>query len=347
MFLNDMSVYIVFGLLFAGILKQFIPENFVKKQLGDNSSKSILKSALLGIPLPLCSCSVLPFASALKKDGASKSAIQTFLIATPITGADSILATWGVFGWVFTLYRIVSSFIISLIAGFLTLIFDRDYKAKPMMFSQVKPEGSCKDDSCSCSTQKEDNFFLRVYNYAFKNLLGDIAKPLFIGMLIATFISVFLPDSFPKYVTNSPLLSYLAMLLISLPIYVCATASIPLAVAFLIAGFSPGAVLIFLTAGPASNMATIMLIRKILGLKSLFIYLISIVIGSFLFAYLLDSFFAFSHSFNFLEQNEEISPIRLLSSIALLAFSFDIFRKKYFHSKTASCCDSGGTCSCH
>lgn len=366
--LNDLSIYIILGLLIAGILKQIIPEDFVKKQLGKEAIVTILKSALLGIPLPLCSCSVLPFASALRKDGASKSATQTFLISTPITGADSILATWGVFGSIFTLYRLISSIIISLIAGCLTLIFDGDKSqssvtkehsehkehccsttSKSVTPMAVNTNNSCsthstqsKNDHCCSSSKvkKRESFIIRVYNYAFNTLLEDIAQPLIVGLVIAAFITTFLPNSLPKFLTDSMLLSYFVMLFISLPMYVCATASLPLGVSFLLMGFSPGAVLIFLTAGPASNAVTIMIVKRILGAKSLIIYLASIVIGSLVFAYFMDLFFARSieHIVSDHFGEEQFNILDIASSILLLGLSFKLIAQKFFGKKADSCC---------
>ncbi len=336
--LNAMSMYILFGLLFAGVLKQFVSQDFIRKHLGQNKISTILKSAILGIPMPLCSCSVLPFASALKKDGASKSAIQTFLISTPITGVDSVLATYGACGWIFTIYRLISSIFISLIAGFLTLIFDKDkpkamfFTQKPQDFSFVKPKATLIQEVAV------GPFYQRVYNYAFKTLLKDIAKPFLIGLIIAAFISSFLPNSLPAFLENSHFLSYLAILFISLPIYVCATASIPIGISFVIAGFSPGAAFIFLTAGPASNAVTILLVKQLLGKKSLFIYLSSIFTGSIIFAYLLDAFFEKDviKTIQGIGEIESSSGFSLLCSIVLLMLCVKVLIPK----KHSSCCGS-------
>lgn len=335
-FLNDFSIYLLFGLLFAWVIKQFIPEHFIKKQLGNKNINSILKSAILGIPLPLCSCSVLPFATALKKDGASKSAVQTFLIATPITGVDSILATWGTLGGVFTIYRVISSFVISIIAGFLTLFLKDSEKKQTLQggfnFTTKKP-----DDFVLLvkKTQTKPPFYKRVYTYAFETLLKDIAKPLLIGMVFAALISTFFENSLPSFIGESKLLSYILMLGISIPLYVCATASIPLGISFILAGFSPGAVFIFLTAGPASNIVTILVIKKLLGLKALTIYISSILLGSLFFAYLMDFYFQ-NEIINFTKQmntTEHIGWLNILSTIILLALCFKVLIKK-----NQSCC---------
>ncbi len=352
--LNAMSVYILFGLLVAGILKQIVPADFVRKNLGANRLSAIFKSALLGIPIPLCSCSVLPFATALKKDGASKSAVQTFLISTPITGVDSIFATYGAFGWIFTIFRVVSSIIISLIAGILTLIFDNkdDNKKfsvkKPQNFSlikqanlsmkteQNKTSSCCSDEvSLCCENEPKEPFLKRVYEYAFVTLLKDIAKPFLIGVFVAAFISTFLPNSLPDFLQNSLLLSYIVMVALSLPLYVCATASIPIGISFILAGFSPGAAFIFLTAGPASNAVTILMVKKLLGTKSLFIYLISIFIGSILFGYLFDILFQNDviNTVKSLAEHESRGGLELLSSIILLILSIKVL----LPSKKSSC----------
>ena len=161
--LADIAVYILIGVILAGILKQFLPDSLIKRHLSGQTFMANIKAAIIGIPLPLCSCSVIPFVSALKKSGASKSAIQTFLISTPITGADSIMATYGVMGWAFTAYRTVSSVIISLMAGFLSLIFikERDSHGADCSTSEEKSDSCCssnqnKTASTSCCDSGEN-----------------------------------------------------------------------------------------------------------------------------------------------------------------------------------------------
>ncbi len=342
--LNAMSIYIVFGLLFAGILKHLIPQNFISKTLGKDKVSTIFKSALVGIPMPLCSCSVVPFVSALKQDGANKSSIQTFLISTPITGVDSIIATGGTFGWIFTIYRVVSSIIISIIAGLLTLIFDKEEKKqknqaffKPASFSQAKPNTFSPIKKVIPKIQIDTRpFYKKVYDYAFVTLLQDIAKPFLIGIVIAAFISTLVPHSLPSFLENSQMLSYFVIIALSLPVYVCATASIPIAISLLIAGFSPGAAFIFLTVGPASNMVTILVVKKLLGLKSLIIYLSSIFIGSLIFGYFLDFFFAndIRYVVEHISENESSSGLDILSTIVLLILSFKVL---FVKSKNTCC----------
>jgi len=146
---NDMAIYILIGVLIAGALKQVIPEDFISKHLDSNSFGSVIKSSLFGIPLPLCSCSVIPFATSLKKEGASSGSVLSFLISTPITGADSILATYGFFGWIFTIYRVVTSLIIAVVAGVLQNLFGQVLDEKKEEYKSC-----CNDNSNSKEKRK-------------------------------------------------------------------------------------------------------------------------------------------------------------------------------------------------
>ena len=144
--LNAMSIYIIVGLFFAGILKQIIPDNFVTKHLGKNSSSAVVKATLFGIPLPVCSCSVIPLAQGLRKEGASKGSVQSFLISTPITGVDSILATYSLFGFVFTTFRVISSIIIAISVGLIQNFVQKDDDKKDIIKEESK--SCCSSSSC-------------------------------------------------------------------------------------------------------------------------------------------------------------------------------------------------------
>ena len=342
--LNAIAVFILIGVLVAGLLKLILPDSFIKKHLGDASFMSSIKAALLGIPLPLCSCSVIPFVSSLKKGGASNSAIQTFLIATPITGADSIMATYGVFGWLFTIYRMLSSIVIALTAGLLTLLFLQDDNApkaqqasklgKPLDIKIIVDDGIKKNDWYENARQ--------VVAYAFDDIYKGIAKPLMLGILLGALIMTFMPDNFSQYFSNNQWLNYLLVLVIAVPLYVCATASIPLGLSLIVAGFSPGAAFIFLTAGPATNTITMSVVLKTLGKSSLIIYLSSVVIGSLLFGYLFDVFFSDSlkQILNVAESGEQLGFISQVSAVILFYLSI-----KYITNKNAVIINTGGGCS--
>jgi uncharacterized membrane protein YraQ (UPF0718 family) len=349
--LNSIAFFILLGVLIAGVFKVLLPDAFIKKHLGGHNFMSNIKAAVLGVPLPLCSCSVIPFISALRKSGASKSATQTFLIATPITGADSIMATYGVFGWLFTLYRIVSSVIIALVAGLLTLTFVREDDHKEEVTQKKPYPVGTPLDIKVVSAEKKQGLFKQIVSYAFDDIFKDIARSLMIGVVIGALIVTFMPENLSEYISSSPLLNYALVLVVSMPLYVCATASIPLGLSLLTAGFSPGAVFIFLTAGPATNTITMSVVLKTLGKASLIIYLLSVLIGSLLFGFSFDVFFAdsFSQS-NFLYAHEEDPGfIAQVSSVILLYLSIKYIVNKKATIAGGGCCDSdscgSGSCS--
>ena len=293
---NAMSLYILFGLIFAGILHELVPESLVTKHLGKENILSVIKSTLFGIPLPVCSCGVIPLAASIKSSGASRGATLSFLISTPITGVDSILATYGMFGWIFTIYRVFTSMIIAMFAGIFVNLFDKEDEAKKAKFS-LAPEKeitSCCSESLSCeSTPKKSKFSIqKAFRYAFVTLLGDIAKPLFWGLIVGALITVLIPQNLSELLSQNIYLSYLIAIAIAVPMYICATASLPIAAALILSGVSMGAAFVFLSAGPATNTVTIGVVKKMLGNRSLYIYLASIIIGSILFGLGLDLIFS-------------------------------------------------------
>ena len=267
---NAMSPYILFGLAFAGVLHEVVPETIVTKHLGKESISSVIKSTIFGIPLPVCSCGVIPLATSIKKSGASKGATLSFLISTPITGVDSILATFGMFGWVFTIYRVITSMVIAMIAGILTNIYDKETIEEKPKFSAFgtstiglaplkKEEKSC----CSNTGKVKPKFSLKkAFTYAFGTLLKDIAKPLFWGLILGALITIAIPQDLSDILIEYGWLSYLIAIAIAVPMYVCATASLPIAAALMLSGVSAGAAFVFLSAGPATNTVTIGVVKK-------------------------------------------------------------------------------------
>ncbi len=331
---NAMSIYIIFGLLFAGVLHEIVPDTLVTKHLGDNSILSVIKSTIFGIPLPVCSCGVIPIATSIKKSGASKGATLSFLISTPITGIDSIMATYGVFGWLFTIYRVITSIVIAIVAGIFTNIFDKKDKIVKPKFSPIKSGGfgvkptsfnlSPKQDNscCSVTTKKKRFSIINALRYSFITLLGDIAKPLFWGLLIGALITVAIPKNLSDILLDYSWLSYLIVITIAVPMYVCATASLPIAAGLILSGVSAGAGFVFLSAGPATNTVTIGVVKKMLGKRSLYIYLGTIILGSILFGVGLDYLF---NSINIdakslVHLHEEYGIISIISSIILWGF---------------------------
>ena len=368
---NAMAPYILFGLIFAGILHETVPESLVTKHLGKESVSSVVKSTIFGIPLPVCSCGVIPLATSIKKSGASKGATLSFLISTPITGVDSILATYGMFGWIFTIYRALTSMVIAMVAGILTNIFDKEEveveKPKPAFSATAAPKPNfsatasfgmapqaLKEEGTSscctsgdCDGEATSGFsMMKALKYAFITLLGDIAKPLFWGLLLGALITVAIPDNLSALLIEYSWLSYLIVIIIAVPMYVCATASLPIAAGLMLSGVSAGAAFVFLSAGPATNTVTIGVVKKMLGTRSLYIYLGSIVIGSVLFGMGLDYVFSLSdiNPQSLVHMDEKASFIAITSSIVLWGFVGYFILKPYFIKETKSCC-SDGSCS--
>ena len=273
---NAMSPYLLLGFLIAGVLHVFVPKRFYARYLSRDNKLSVLWAALLGVPLPLCSCGVIPTAVGLKNEGASKGAVASFLIATPQTGIDSILATFSLMGLGFAVMRPVAALVTGLCGGILVNRFVKDD------FAEL--------DSCQCAvTTEKGNRLWRVLKYAYFNMIQDIGLRLTIGLLIAALIGVAVPDEFFLTFGSQPLLQMLVILIVAIPMYICSTGSIPVAAALMMKGLSPGAALVMLMAGPAVNIASILVVRKSLGSRFTWIYLLTIVVFSILFGLLVNA----------------------------------------------------------
>lgn len=284
--INQMSPYILLGFLLAGLMHSFVPQTLYKRYLGGSSFKSVINAALLGIPLPLCSCGVIPTAMSLRKEGASKGATISFLISTPQTGVDSIIATYSLMGLPFALLRPVIAFATALFGGFLTNRFTKDAKsdASPQIKSDKGSKGGCcPNNGGKCGAEAGKSVVGKIreaLNYAYIEMMQDIGKWLMVGLVVAGLITVFVPDSFFALFADKPLLSMILVLVCAIPMYLCATGSIPIAVALMLKGLSPGTALVLLMAGPAVNAASILVISKVMGKKTMILYLISIITGA-------------------------------------------------------------------
>ncbi|MBL4560630.1 MAG: SO_0444 family Cu/Zn efflux transporter [Labilibaculum sp.] len=294
--LNEMSPYLMLGFLFAGILKVAFPQKFIDKYLSPKNGKSVLYAALLGIPLPLCSCGVIPTGISFYKSGASKGSSVSFLISTPQTGVDSILVTYSLLGLPFAIIRPFIALLTGLFGGLLTNYFDKDEKTIP----EQSTDSCCssdKESDCGCDTdskvesKNKKSPIYTMFKYAFVDFLQDISKWLIIGLLLAAFISVLIPDDFFSSYIGNDFIGMLVILVASVPLYICATSSVPVAAILMMKGISPGAALVFLMAGPATNAATITVMNKVLGKKTMWSYLISIIAGALLFGLLIDNVF--------------------------------------------------------
>ena len=344
--LNAFSVYIVIGLFIAGILKQIIPNDFVSSHLGKDSTGSVIKATLFGIPLPVCSCSVIPLAQALRKEGASKGSVQSFMISTPITGVDSILATFSLFGFVFTAFRLISSIIIAIVVGLMQNLFEkRDNQNKSNQninfksFSTVKP--TVENISCCGTTDKKGFSIKSIFTYAYGTLFSDMAKALLIGLILGSLFITFMPQEYSAILFENRFLTYIVIMLIAIPLYTCATSSLPIAAAFMLQGMSGGAAFIFLTAGPATSAVTMSIIYKLLGKKSLIIYVSTISSLALLFGIGFDMFFEELEILKVSLEDKSSSLIEGLASLAVLLLIFyHIFKSKFAkkEQEKSSCC---------
>ncbi len=372
----DMSFYIVIGLLFTGILHAFVNKDAILKHIGKKSTASVVKASVLGVPLPLCSCGVVPTAMYLGKSGGSKGAVVSFLTSTPQTGVDSIIATYGLMGPLFAVYRALAAFVSGIISGIVTNILckndDADYaSAKPACACSgehehksepEKPACACSGEhehksepempACACSGEHEHKsvaeptFIAKiksVFTYAFGEFLDEIAGHFVVGLLIAALISTFVPEEWLSSFSN-PLLSMLAMLVIGIPMYICSTASIPIALSLMMKGISPGAAFVFLFAGPVTNIASLAILGKSLGKKVLIIYLVCAGVCSIIFGLALDFIINVSgyEGITNITQNSHEHEIPIYMIVVAVVFGILVFKsliKKFMtKNKTTNCC---------
>ena len=275
MVINEMSPYLLLGFLIAGVLHIFVPRDFYVRYLSKDNKFSVLWAALLGIPLPLCSCGVIPTAIGLKNERASNGAVASFLIATPQTGIDSILATFSIMGLGFAIVRPVAALVTGICGG--------------LLVNRLVPDGDAAGVAAGSCRVETGSRLWRVLKYAYFDMIQDIGLRLIIGLLLAALINVAVPDEFFLAFGNKPLLQMLVILVVAVPMYICSTGSIPVAAALMMKGLSPGAALVMLVAGPAVNLASILVVRKSLGSRFTLVYILTIVVFSVLFGLLINA----------------------------------------------------------
>ena len=281
--LNRMAPYPLFGFFFAGLIHIFLSPEKIAAHLGKGNFASVIKASLFGVPLPLCSCGVIPAALSLRREGASIGAVLAFLISTPTTGIDSIFATYSLMGGLFTVYRIMASFATGVLAGVLANILIKEAHPAPPAKGPCEKCGEKGEEKMSVLQKAVDAF-----RYAFVDLFDDVSMWLVIGIAIGGAIAFFIPEGFFAGILGSGLIAYLVMFAIGTPMYVCATGSIPIAASLMMKGLSPGAAFVFLISGPATNAVTVTVMAKELGKRAIAIYLGSIFIASLIFAFSLD-----------------------------------------------------------
>ncbi len=259
-----MAPYLLLGFLIAGVLSVLISQDYVRRHLGGGGWVQSLKAALLGVPLPICSCGVIPLAASLRKHGASRSATASFLASTPQTGIDSLMITYALLGWIYALFRAVVAFVSGIICG--TAVGAVSPREEEMV-------SKCTDDCCQ---PKNTHIVKRMLSYGFISLPRDIARAMVLGIVISGIISGLIPENFFADRMGDSVATMFFMLLIGIPLYVCSSGSVPIALAFIKAGISPGAALIFLITGPATNAATLTTLWKIIGRKQLAVFLVTL-----------------------------------------------------------------------
>lgn len=277
----EMAPYLLLGFLIAGFLNGAISKDWLQRKMGKPGIGSAVKAAVFGIPLPLCSCGVIPTGVSFYKQGASKGATSSFLISTPQTGVDSILVTYSLMGWAFAIARPIIAFVTGVLGG---IWADQDGQTSQNATAEAPSCPDCVDDK---PTERQ-HWFDRIFKYAFVTFLQDISRWLILGLVLATLITMFVPDAlFTEYLSR-PWLNMLIVLAASVPLYVCATASVPIAAALLLKGVSPGAAIVFLMAGPATNVATLTVLWQTIGKRTTIKYLISIMVGAIGFGLIID-----------------------------------------------------------
>jgi len=320
---GEMSPYLLFGFFVAGLLSVFVSQKMVERHLGGRGLLPVLKATLFGIPLPLCSCGVIPVAMSLHKHGASRGSTISFLLSTPQTGVDSILVTYSLLGPVFAIFRPLAALVTGLIGGILVDLFgqtpedgrqkteDRSLKmadggqrmedaaashpqsaimSRPAATGGRNPQAEAAGKCCCCHHGvSPGRKFLNGMKYGFVSLPRDIGKPLLLGLVIAALISTVVPDDFFAARLGHGLPAMLVMMLIGIPMYVCASASVPVAAALILKGLSPGAALVFLITGPGTNAAGLSTIWNTLGRRTALLYLLTVAACALVSGIVLDS----------------------------------------------------------
>jgi len=280
--LTEAGPYMLAGFFLAGLVRALVPAATVVKLLGKRDLGSVFWAAAIGVPLPLCSCGVIPMAAALRREGASKGAVSSFVISTPESGADSVLATYALMDLPMTIARPIVAFATAFAAGVAELVFGRPGPAAARAPGTQTHGRGCDDgDRGESKGQTPPGLARRLVvglRYAFGEMFEDMAVYLLAGFLLAGVLAALVPPAFVAERLASPTLQIVAMVLLGAPVYVCATAATPIAAVLVAKGVSPGAALAFLLAGPATNAASLAVLTKYLGRRSVVIYLVTIIV---------------------------------------------------------------------
>ena len=284
--LSEMAPYLLLGFLVAGALSAFVSPDLVERHLGGKGWRSVLKASVFGVPLPLCSCGVVPVAASLRRHGASRGATTAFLLSTPQTGVDSVLVTLGLLGPVFAVFRPLAALITGVVGGCVVDAVEHGDAAN-------QDSAPVCSDEC-CATVHGEGKLKKMLRYGFVVLPRDIGRAMGVGLVLAGIIAVAVPNDFFTGTLGSGVWAMLLMMVVAIPVYVCATASVPIAAALIAKGVSPGVALVFLIAGPATNAATLTTIWKVLGRRTTLTYLATVAAAALLSGLMLDYLFTVS-----------------------------------------------------
>ena len=290
--------WLMLGLLIAGLLNVYLPANFLNKHLGKEGFLTTVKAALIGAPMPLCSCGVIPAAIGLRRAGASKGATTAFLVSTPETGVDSVSVSYVLLGPFMSIIRPIAAICSAIVAGVLVGRDTDRLQTKPAAGAQTKTsccasktvepkvQTSCCDKP-NKALQSQWQKVQQAISFSCNKLLSDTMVWLMIGLFFAALVQTYVPESFLTQ-WGSGIVAMLVVILISIPMYICATASTPIAAGLLLSGVSPGAVLVFMLAGPATNIATLGVVSNELGKRAVFAYLTGVIGVALIFGFLTD-----------------------------------------------------------
>jgi len=354
--LLDSSIYVLFGLIVGGLLKMFLSPAGVARHLGNGKFTSVVKAALLGIPLPLCSCGVLPAAASLRRQGANRGATTAFLISTPESGVDSIAISYALLDPVMTVARPLAALASAIAGGFAqNLIHAPESRASAAPDLQCAVDGCCDGVACPPEEHRRHHSFgerAKVgFRYAFTDLWGDLAGWFWVGMLLAGVITALVPQQWFAGYLGGGIGSMLVMLAVGVPLYICATASTPVAAALILKGVSPGAALVFLLVGPATNITSLTVLTKVLGRKATVVYLLSVSASAVIAGLLLDAVYAglgIRAAAVVGEASELVpAPLKWLGAAVLVALSIRPlaqWARKRWGTKREEACGCGSAC---
>ena len=280
------SPFVLLGLVTAGLVHILVPEERIARWLGKPGLGSTAKAALLGVPLPLCSCAVVPVTIELSRKGASREASLAFLVSTPETGVDSILLTYGLMGPVMAIARPIAALVTSFVASISSLFWKDTPPSEPSLPSDEAVDECCAPDP----TPAPKNRLASALRYGFVEMIDEIGFWLVLGLIVTGVITASVPESTIHAVVGSGPRALLTLLILGIPLYMCASASTPIAAALLLKGISPGAAIVFLLAGPATNASSLVLITRFFGRKFLILFLLSVVATTLAFGWSLDWF---------------------------------------------------------